>query len=168
MSSPMDFAMNLIRAPFVQKIKDRTFQVLIVTAVSATSAVIAAFQSGSMGGTEKMYVLFGALGAWSYVGAAFTKGDKAKDAAIFAAAANMMSSTPATVNAGGDVTVNPPPQIEAEKLPSIQSMPTFNDLSAEDSRSKALDDVDNIIASKVEAATERAMDKMVGMLTKVK
>lgn len=82
----LDFAMSLIRAPFVMKLKDRTFQTLIGTAFVASTGTVAAWRTAGLSVGDKLNVTFMALGAWAAVGAAFTVGDKYKDAKIASAA----------------------------------------------------------------------------------
>lgn len=89
--NPIDFAMDLIRAPFLQKLKDRTYQVLITTAITATTGAYAAWNTAGLPASDKVNLTFAALGAWAIVGAAFTASEKKKDAEIATAAIHATS-----------------------------------------------------------------------------
>lgn len=103
--NPFDFALSIVRAPFLQKLKDRTFQTLIGTAFASTTAAIAAWQTEGLSPSDKMHVTFAALGAWAIVAASYTASDKNKDAVIMKAAIES-AKAPENINAGGDVNVN--------------------------------------------------------------
>ena len=81
--NPLDYAMSLIRAPFLQKLKDKTFQALIGTAFTCTTGAFAVWNTSAVATPDKIYATIGAFVAWSIVAQSFIKVDKAKDAAIF-------------------------------------------------------------------------------------
>lgn len=92
MTEVLDFALSLIRAPWATRLRDRTFQTLIFTAVTSIGGAIAVWRTEGIPVNDKVNMTFAALGAIAAVGSAFTLGDKAKDARIGTAAIHALET----------------------------------------------------------------------------
>ena len=87
-----EFAQNLIRAPLLQRLTDRTFVGTIGTALGAVGAAIAIWNTNGVPITDKVNLTGAAFVAIAGVVGAWSHGEKKKDSAV--AVAVLQASTP--------------------------------------------------------------------------